>query len=528
MALSRKEKDQRSELSNTPEIPAKEVTDPNLSFIQIKYDKEGSFQDIKIKLVELRDALKKFGFVRYDIDKEFIYVKLSNNIIEEVTANRIIDEFEEYLDQFPERIDLGEDDIKKSFLMNKIFNGIGTYFSDKILARLRPDEEIQINSDNVTTAHFYYENGFVTVTADGYEFKKYKNLTGYVWKDQILKRNFKQLKLKEELSTTESIKKEWGVFADFCFKISGQDPERLLSLMTIIGYNLHNFTDRKCKATILTDSSISERAEGRTGKTLLGKCIGQMVNANEQGKVYVEISGKDFDPTYKHKYQDAAIDTKIIHLNDVVDYFQFNALYNDITEGISINRKGESPLRIKPKIIISTNRTIRIEGASDKDRCIEFELANYFSDRRSPEQEYGHWFFRDWNQDEWTRFDNFMILCTMTYLRAGIMQPKTINLERRKLMDHCSREFVEWMDDLIRTGTIKPGDWYDQKQLNDDFMAMYHDYRNDKRHTQRRFNRWLQNYANLTPTLVPYDENKHRRKRNDGYDMMFELNPETT
>lgn len=421
MALSRKEKDTRSEMANTPELPEKEAKD-DFSFLAIKYDREGNFQDIKIKLLELRDLLKKFGFLRYDIDKEFIYVKLSNKIIEEVTANKIVDEFEEYIDSFPEMIDISDvDTIKKTFLLNKIYHGIGTYFSDKILARLRPDEPIEINKDNKSNAYFYYNNGFATISKDGYTFSSYDKLTGNVWKDQILQRKFKKLTLKEELENPSLIKSEWGVYADFMYKVSGQDFERFLSLITITGYNLHNFTDRKCKATILTDSAVTERAEGRTGKTLYGKGIGQMVNCSDQGKVYCEISGKDFDPTYKHKYQDAAIDTKIIHLNDVVDYFNFSALYNDITEGISINRKGESPIRIKPKIIISTNRTIRIEGASDKDRSIEFEFANYFSDRRSPEQEYGHWFFRDWDELEWAKFDNFMILCTMMYRSESVV-----------------------------------------------------------------------------------------------------------
>lgn len=525
MALSRKEKDARSEMANMPELPVKKATG-DFKFIDIKYNKDGAFQDLRVKLLELRDLLRSFGFVRYDVEKEFIYTKLCNNVIEEVHPNKIVDEFEEWIDSHPQKIKLSDDEeIDKAFLMNKVYQGIGTYFSDKILARLRPESPIEINKDTNTTAHFYYKNGFVTLTKDGYTFSDYSKLKGYVWKNQILQRNFKKVSLPEELSDTGMIKSQWGVFADFLFKVSGQDPERFFSLMSIVGYNLHNFTDRKCKATILTDSSISERAEGRTGKTLFGKALGQMVNCSDQGKVYCEISGKDFDPTYKHKYQDAAIDTKIIHLNDVVDYFQFNALYNDITEGISINRKGESPLRIKPKIIISTNRTIRIEGASDKDRCIEFEFANYFSDRRSPEQEYGHWFFRDWDETEWNLFDNFMILCTMTYMRTGIISPKTINLERRKLMDHTNREFVEWMDDNFRTGSIKAGEWFCHKKLNDDFVTMYNDYRNDKRHTQRRFNKWLQNYANLNKQFINYDEDKHRRKRNDGYDMMFELNP---
>ena len=526
MALSRKEKDKRSEHALTP-IPDAKPKQKEFFFLDVKTNKEGDFQDVKIKLLELRDLLRNFGFIRYDIEKDFIYSKLQDKVIEEVTANQIIDSFEEYLSSLPAKIDVGRGvEVPKAVLLNKVFNGIGTYFSDKILARLRPTEQITINADKHDTAYFYYKNGYVLVTKSGYSFHPFKDLEGYVWKNQILKRDFKKLDLGEFVSDPKNLKSQWGVFADFLWKVSGQDADRFFSLCTITGYNLHNNTEGKCKATILTDSLISDRSEGRTGKTLYGKAIGKMVNCSDEKKVYCEISGKDFDPMYKHKYQDAGLDTKIIHLNDVTDYFNFSVLYNDITEGIAINRKGETSLRIKPKMILSTNRTIRIEGASDRDRCIEFEFANYFSDKLSPEQEYGHWFFRDWNDDEWALFDNFMILCTMMYLDNNIIKPKSINLERRKLIDYTNSEFIEWMDDLFKTNQIKPGDWNDVKFLFDEITKAYPDFLKDKNHTQKRFNKWLQNYANGTNTLENFSKDRHYKKRMNGYDFMFELKQE--
>ncbi len=526
MALSRKEKDARSEVANSPEKEAK-PKQIGFDFVQLKFDKEGGFQDLKIKLVELRDLLLNFGFARYDIGMVFTYVKVTDKVVEECNSNKIIDEFEEYLNSLPDKIDIEGEQIKKQYLLNKIFNGLGTYFSDKVLARLRPEKEILFNADLHNKAFFYYQNGYVAVTANGYTFHKFKELDGYVWKNQILKRDFKVLDLKEEIADISTIKEQWGVFADFMYKVSGQDTDRFLSLCTLTGYNLHNHTEGKCKATILTDSAISDRAEGRTGKTLFGKAIGKMVNCSDDKKVYCEISGKEFDPTYKHKYMAAKLDTKIIHINDLIDYFQFSSLYNDITEGIDINVKGEnnSP-HIKPKIILSTNRTIRIEGASDRDRCVEFEFANYFSDKRSPEMEYGHWFFRDWKEAEWLLFDNFMILCTMMYLRLGVMMPKSINLERRKLMDYTNNEFVEWMDDRIRVGITRLNDWFDVKELNEEFVKMHADFQKDKHHTQKRFNKWLQNYANYNNNLMNYVKEKHYKKQTSNYLFMFEPNTE--
>jgi hypothetical protein len=96
----------------------------------------------------------------------------------------------------------------------------------------------------------------------------------------------------------------------------------------------------------------------------------------------------------------APFNTQIIHIADLKPNTPFSIFYNDITEGIVVEQKNEKPFIIKAKILLSTNQTIKLEGASDYDRCIEFEFSNYFSDKYKPEQEFGHWFFRDWSDNE--------------------------------------------------------------------------------------------------------------------------------
>ena len=159
--------------------------------------------------------------------------------------------------------------------------------------------------------------------------------------------------------------------------------------MTLLGYLMHANTDGKMKAVVFTDSKISQSASGRTGKTLIGKAIGKMLNANTDGEVqiYSELNGKTFDSTNKHKYQTCRTITSCLHINDLPKIFDVECLFNDITEGIEIERKGKDPLKIQPKIMISTNQTLMIEGDSAKDRFIEYELSEYFSANHSPQDE---------------------------------------------------------------------------------------------------------------------------------------------
>ena len=153
----------------------------------------------------------------------------------------------------------------------------------------------------------------------------------------------------------------WGDFAKFAFNVSNKNVERFNSLCSIIGYNLHTYFEEKLKATILTDSKISDTPEGRTGKSLLVTGLGKI-------KKLCNIKGKDFDAKNKFKSQEANLDDQVITIDDIARGFDFEMMFNDITEGIKVEKKNLKPFTLKAKILITTNRTLKIEGASAKDR----------------------------------------------------------------------------------------------------------------------------------------------------------------
>jgi hypothetical protein len=249
------------------------------------------------------------------------------------------------------------------------------------------------------------------------------------------------------------------------------------------------------KAVNLTDSAISDVAEGRTGKTLLGRAISFIKNVTE-------ISGKDFDPKNKHKYSEASIDTQIIYLNDVKKDLILESLFNDISDTITIDRKNLQPFKIRAKMLISSNTTFGTEGASAKDRIIEFEFSEHYSPEFSPEDEFKCWFFRDWDQNEWLSFDNFMLNCISKYLKHGVVQAASINLEKRKKIEQTNPDFVDFMDEKIEKGEIKAGGEYDKKELHNEFLEKYPEWKEDKwMKRSANFTRYLNTYASYTPQL---------------------------
>ncbi|MFA6924418.1 MAG: BT4734/BF3469 family protein [Bacteroidales bacterium] len=441
------------------------------------YDNNNNIKDLKINYKKFIELLYSFGFKRFDIDTDFIFIKIDNQVIQQVTITQIQDYFIKYVKSLPEKLYKG---VKREFLLDKFYRNPGNYFCENKLSLLTPDEQIVFNKDTKHSCFFYFKNGFIECNKEGFNLKPYSELTGHIWKNQILERNFERINDLDDLQSD---------FIRFIYNICNNDKERILSLSTIIGYILHTYFEGKLKAAIFTDSKISEKPDGRTGKTLLCKSLGKMKN-------YCEINGKDFKPEDKHKYQEASIDTQIVNLNDVRSNFNFENLYNDITEFIKVEKKNAHPFKLRAKIIITTNKTIDVDGASSKDRCVEFEFSEHYSDKYSPYDEFGKWFFVDWDKTDWNIFDNYMMFCVWQYFEKGLIIAKSINLNKRKIIDCTCPEFVEFIEEKIKYNEIIIGQEYDKKEIHQKFLEEYSELKENKFYSnQRTFIKWLKKFA---------------------------------
>lgn len=506
-----------------------------MEVIAINAKNEEVFKGVEIDLEKFIALLASFGFTRYETtadspgnqrDDQFAFVRLDGNVISSVSRQQIIDFIENFIrkDYNFEKFHYAD----SSVLLNKFYKQMKSLFSKDLFARVRTPEPIIINKDTPCKSFFYYRNGFVEVTAKGLELIPYDKLTGSVWDTQMLDRDFKLIPID---AVDENEEYPLGVFCDFCNKIAGNNIQRFNSLCTIIGYLVHDFYEYKLKAVLLTDSSLSEASEGRTGKTLFAKMLCNV-------RSYTEINGKDFDSGNKNKYEDVKLGTQLVHLNDVKTRgkykFDFEDVFNDVTEGLVVNAKYMTPFRQFCKMIISTNKTLNIIGASQRDRIIEFEMSDFFGETRSPHEFYKQWFGRDWDAAEWHKFDNFICNCVKLFLKDGIVSPDSINLEARKLMNHTSMEFIEFMTELeasIASALNLPYEGYDRKlphfsvapitmfteypldrrQLYDHFVKLNPDF--NKWLTMNKFREWLHQYARLKHKIKTPIEKSHNGVR---------------
>lgn len=361
-----------------------------------------------------------------------------------------------------------------------------SYFNPNFLSMVS-SIDVKFNRDTANESYVYYQNAVVKTTKDSIKVLDYSEVNDLIWKNQVIKRDI-------------SIKGESeGVFKTFIWKVSGENPDRYYTLKSVIGYLMHSYqNEAKPKAIIFNDEMLSDDIpNGGSGKGLIHKAIAHIKN------VVIE-DGKKFDAKSQFAYQKVNKDTQIFLMDDVGKNFNFESLFSIITEGMTVEKKGQDayqiPFKESPKISITTNYTINGSGASHERRVFEVEIANYFNEKHTPEMEFGHLFFSDWNEDEWARFDNFMIRCVQFFLKNGLVQSDKVNLKLKKFKNEVGVEMIEFMESQNFNGTPK-----NRKEFRDEFNRQYPNV--SKFNTPQKFNRKVKDYCEFHN--IPLDEKKY-------------------
>jgi len=150
--------------------------------------------------------------------------------------------------------------------------------------------------------------------------------------------------------------------------------------------------------------------------------------------------------------------------DDVNKGFQFEKLFSVITEGIDITYKGENTIKLgiseSPKILITTNYTLKGSGGSHDARKFELELSTFFNSSHTPIDFFGHRLFDDWDEKEWARFDSYMMECIKKYLKTGLVPYKAISLPFKKLQLEITKELFECIETVAKNEWINADEFY--------------------------------------------------------------------
>lgn len=429
-------------------------------FYSLEKDKQGNMI-IKFDKLRIVNLLRKLGYLRYDTPEgASMYVSCKDRKLRLTSQTQIIDAFEDYVRALPDRRvekciisdpDKGEDKtiyetVTARRLLEVLYNSdMSRYFN--IIDRLRPETPIEIMKDERFAKYFYFNNTCVRITRNGIENISYNSdyITGYVWESSIVNKDF--------IYTDTP-----GDFEKFCRNICGRDDkDRFQSLQSILGYLMHDNYETDLKAVLLTDinKETAGKAAGRTGKGLLGKALSNVLNRQKQDCKYVSIPGKGFDHSTGNGtcYSTADISTQLIHLEDVDRKFDFEELYNDVTDGAKIRKNYDRfPIVKFIKFMVSANHTIDISSTSTRGRICLFELNNFYNDKHRPTDDFKRRFFEsDWKDEDWNQFYSFMARCSQVYFEKGLVEPASVNYDNRRLEEYfeTNKDFMYWFRNII-------------------------------------------------------------------------------
>ena len=417
---------------------------------------------------EFKEFLEDNGYYKYSPEgtKSYVFVKVKNNLIDDTSEEEIKDFVLGYVR------DNAEINIYNFFAEKT------KYFKEEFLNLLDP-VDVYFVSDTKDTAYLYYRNCAVCVKRDSIETIDYMDLGGYVWKKQVIQRDFKV----QPVTDCD--------YKQFIFNVSGGDDARARTLESTIGYMLHGYKNLGyCPAVIVNDEVITQNPEGGTGKGIFVSAIGKMKNL-------VILDGKAFSFEKSFPYQLLSTDTQVLTFDDVRKKFDFERLFSIVTEGITVEKKNRDAIKIPfenaPKVIITTNYAIKGKGNSFERRKWEVEFSAYYTKEFTPEHEFGRLLFSDWDEEEWLLFDNYMIFCLQIYLNEGFIKSKFTNLEIRRLIAETVEEFVEWATDQQNEELFKINERIYGQDLHNAFVSDNSDF---QKLSNRVFYRWIDAYIN--------------------------------
>jgi len=389
-----------------------------------------------------------------------VFVEVNANIVKETSVTKISD----FVVDFMQR----DKDLLEAYMSFPYLS------SDKFLSITLETLDLDTLRDTANKSFIPYLNGVLEITKDAAKLIPYNEFGVYIWESHILKRDYIQ-----HVDIENDYKK-------FVFNVSNKKPEGLES---VLGYLISTYKARtNNKAIILNDQIISDAPEGGTGKGLLMQGIEYMRNT-------CILDGKGFDEKKSFAYQTVNQDTQVLIFDDVKKNFNLESKFSIITEGITLEKKNATAIKLSveesPKIVISTNYVIQGDGNSHHRRVHEVEISQYYGKNFTPYNEFKRNLFEDWNEQDFQKFDNYMVTCLQSFIKDGLQELEPKNLRLRKLIGATNKDFIDWMDEMEH---VQLNNQNAKAYIFEKFVEENKDF--DNRHFKRKtFNLWIRKYA---------------------------------
>lgn len=289
-----------------------------------EFGEKGKLEVNEVRFVRI---LGKFGIKKsyFGESEEPVLVKDLDNILSNVSSHQLNDlVLDELLSKFSKYVDkvtvkkgdsTEENLIPLSKLQKVYFKYRDKILSNQIKAIFRT-KRLTILADNPIAGFLFFGNGVAKVTNDEVQLLDYKLLKGKIWKSQIMEREFNRTRPDGT-----------GDLERFIENVAGSNPDSKRSFMSALGYLLHTYKNKVYSpAVILVDEKSSPGiSQGGTGKSLFAQSIKHI-----RSQRY--MAGKNVDPSSRFFFMDAQLGDQSLFFDDVRHDFDFEALFNVITD----------------------------------------------------------------------------------------------------------------------------------------------------------------------------------------------------
>lgn len=404
-----------------------------------------------------------FGFLR-DIDKpdsEGQLGLIKDNIIDFCEPGEIHNYvLNDLVFRLPEEI---TPKISRELIRRNLFNKTNLFELKRF--NILPNIKFRKQRDTKDEGLFYGEDKYIIVSAEKIDVLPLSHLTAPIYRQDI-KESLNNFSVSDSIDYYDNC-----IFDRFLQRLAtfGRgtseekfDISRYNSLKSTIGYLLHKFRSPiLSKAVIWSEDNVTNEPHGRTGKGLMSKALSYLLNNRT-------IDGKEFDLKSQFAWQQVREYHNLINIEDATKYFNFEQLFSKLTDGFEYEAKFGArvsiPAKYAPNISISTNYDLMGENSgSFRARIHEMELYTYYNVDFTPAMDFGHFFFDDWDAEEWNKFYNFMFGCLQEYLREGLQTYESTTLPVKKVAKYLKYEGYLLLDELLQEEASVDGVIYLEK-----------------------------------------------------------------
>lgn len=414
--------------------------------------------------VNSQNFLQNRGFGRYRLldGKSYQFIQLDPPVVRSIEASDARD----FLFQF------AKCNCKKE-VNEMLIKGVSQYVGPDKLSLL---SFIEPNFKKPTrdSQYFYFDKKCWYITTDDVKEMGYESITHHIWEEQ--RKNIPAAYLGEPLITFDINDDQYSYkvndkgrlshylqflvnTSNFTWRKSNKEKNsaeenenniHLLSKLCAIGYMVMEAKDNNVsRAVIGMDGKQSEVGEsnGRSGKSLVGELMRAVVST-------AYIPGKRSDIfNDQFIWNDVQENTKMVFIDDVLQNFNFEFLFPNITGDWSINYKGGRritvPFQKSAKIYIATNHAIKGSGSSFTDRQWLLAFSDFYNDKHKPVDDFGCLFFSEWDYEQWNLTWNLLANCIQLYLKFGVVQAPGERLEMRKMRQEITEPLISWADEYF-------------------------------------------------------------------------------